>query len=286
MDSPTAATSAAVFAALLAAYARTAYPSVPGGDSGELLAEACALGVAHPPGYPLFLYLARASMALLPASLGSPAHRANLGCCALGAAAGALLHAASARLAARLAPRLPAWFVQCVCAGAALAWGLSPLIWLYHIGAEVFALSNFFVAALLLAGAAWGDAVVAAAAEGGGGGGGGGGEAAAAAAAQRVLRGAHALALLCGLALTNQHTALLLVVPLAVWVAAAPPAASPARCAAPPPWRWLAWRACCPTCTCPWRTPCGAGGAPGATPPPWRAWRATFCAQTTAPFAW
>jgi hypothetical protein len=45
MDSPTAATSAAVFAALLAAYARTAYPSVPGGDSGELLAEACALGV-------------------------------------------------------------------------------------------------------------------------------------------------------------------------------------------------------------------------------------------------
>lgn len=40
------------FCGLFLLYAFTAYPSVPGGDSGELMATACTLGVAHPPGYP------------------------------------------------------------------------------------------------------------------------------------------------------------------------------------------------------------------------------------------
>lgn len=35
----------------------TISPSVSGGDSGELLAEGCSLGTAHPPGYPLFTML-------------------------------------------------------------------------------------------------------------------------------------------------------------------------------------------------------------------------------------
>ena len=39
-------------------YALTAAASVGGGDSGELLAEACVGGVAHPPGYGLWLELA------------------------------------------------------------------------------------------------------------------------------------------------------------------------------------------------------------------------------------
>jgi len=36
-----------------AVYFKTLYPHVPGGDSGELIASAYQLGVAHPPGYPL-----------------------------------------------------------------------------------------------------------------------------------------------------------------------------------------------------------------------------------------
>ncbi len=39
---------------VLGVYSQTLYPSVAGGDSGELLAESCHLGVSHPPGYPLF----------------------------------------------------------------------------------------------------------------------------------------------------------------------------------------------------------------------------------------
>ena len=29
----------------------TLFDTIPGGDSGELVAEACALGTPHPPGY-------------------------------------------------------------------------------------------------------------------------------------------------------------------------------------------------------------------------------------------
>ncbi len=31
-------------------YAWTLYPTVAGGDSGELVAQGCSLGIAHPPG--------------------------------------------------------------------------------------------------------------------------------------------------------------------------------------------------------------------------------------------
>jgi len=42
-----------VFSVVLAGYAVTLCKSVGGGDSGELVAAACSLGVPHPPGYPL-----------------------------------------------------------------------------------------------------------------------------------------------------------------------------------------------------------------------------------------
>ena len=34
-------------------FAATQFPTVPGGDSGELIVAACTLGIPHPPGYPL-----------------------------------------------------------------------------------------------------------------------------------------------------------------------------------------------------------------------------------------
>ena len=39
-----------LFAVVLATYVLTAYPSVPGGDAGELVFTSCSLGIAHPPG--------------------------------------------------------------------------------------------------------------------------------------------------------------------------------------------------------------------------------------------
>ena len=56
-------------------YALTAEHTVPTGDSGELIAAAYVLGVAHPPGYPLYTMLGYLAT-LLPG--GSPALRMNL----------------------------------------------------------------------------------------------------------------------------------------------------------------------------------------------------------------
>jgi hypothetical protein len=43
----------AVASLCVAVYATTQFPTVPGGDSGELIVAACSLGIPHPPGYPL-----------------------------------------------------------------------------------------------------------------------------------------------------------------------------------------------------------------------------------------
>ncbi|KAJ1471083.1 hypothetical protein T484DRAFT_1916790, partial [Baffinella frigidus] len=61
---------------VLAVYVRTMYRSVPGGDSGELIVAGCTVGIAHPPGYPLFTMLAILFHAL-PLG-GLPAWRINL----------------------------------------------------------------------------------------------------------------------------------------------------------------------------------------------------------------
>jgi hypothetical protein len=75
-----------VFAVVLAVYAFTTFPSIAGGDSGELVAEACHLGVAHPPGYPLFTVLSHAAMQV-PIEGTTPGWRVNAMCCCCGALA-------------------------------------------------------------------------------------------------------------------------------------------------------------------------------------------------------
>ncbi|GLD62416.1 transmembrane protein 260 [Lates japonicus] len=75
----------ATVACVTALYVPRVQRTVPGGDSGELITTACELGVAHPPGYPLFTLIARLAMCLLPSL--SPAHSVNLVASLLGAAA-------------------------------------------------------------------------------------------------------------------------------------------------------------------------------------------------------
>lgn len=54
--------SVSVSVAIFSLYWRFGYGSLSGGDSGELAAEACSLGVAHPPGYPLLVLLGGAAV--------------------------------------------------------------------------------------------------------------------------------------------------------------------------------------------------------------------------------
>ncbi|XP_061824789.1 protein O-mannosyl-transferase TMEM260 isoform X1 [Nerophis lumbriciformis] len=174
----------ATVACVLALYVPCVQRTVPGGDSGELITTACELGVAHPPGYPIFTLLARLAMRILPTI--SPAHSVSLMSSVLGAFACGTLCMTVCRLAG------PG-------SGAALAGGvlaLSRLSWQWSMVAEVFTLNNLFTGLLFLSTASFH-------------------------LAQNALERRKASqwgALCCGLGLCNQHTLVLYVLVVIPWV--------------------------------------------------------------------
>ena len=127
------------------AYATTLAPGVTwandAADSGDLITAAATLGVAHPPGYPTYLLLARLCQ-LIP--LGDLAWRTTL----LSALAAALAAAVAARIVRDLlADR--SWRAAVAALLAALALGLAPVVWSQAVVAEVYALNALLTAALL-----------------------------------------------------------------------------------------------------------------------------------------
>ncbi len=75
-DKTDALTGCGIFLGTLIVYIFTLAPTVYFGDSGELTAAAYNLGIAHPPGYPLYLLLGKLFMLLVP--FGDAAMRMNL----------------------------------------------------------------------------------------------------------------------------------------------------------------------------------------------------------------
>jgi len=86
-----------VFFAALALYAYTAAPTVTLVDSGELITAARFVGVAHPPGFPLWVMLAHLA-SLIP--IGNVAWRINLSSALFGALASAMVTLVVAELLA------------------------------------------------------------------------------------------------------------------------------------------------------------------------------------------
>ncbi|XP_067223834.1 protein O-mannosyl-transferase TMEM260 isoform X3 [Chanodichthys erythropterus] len=173
----------ATVACVLAVYVASAPRAVPGGDSGELITAACELGVAHPPGYPLFTMLSSLLLLLLP--LSSPAHSINVLCAVFGAGASGGLCFTVCRLAGP-GP------------GAVLAGGVfavSRLVWQWSVVAEVFSLNNLFVGVLFSLSACF----------------------LCAKSVQQKKKFALWGALFCGLSLCNQHTLVLYVVIIIPW---------------------------------------------------------------------
>ncbi|OWY99389.1 putative membrane protein [Phytophthora megakarya] len=125
-------------------YTMTLYPSIAGGDSGELVAESCHLGVSHPPGYPLFNMVVHLFTKYLPFG-ETPAWRANFFSAVCDTVAVVFIYLI---LLNWMAPT--GWAGQRAAAFTAAAlFGFSPLIWTYAVGAEVFALNNAFAALLI-----------------------------------------------------------------------------------------------------------------------------------------
>lgn len=125
-----------VVVAIGALYVATAARTVLGGDNGELVAVAASGGVAHPPGYPLYVLLLRAGM-LLPGV--SPAHRAALATAVIATASVAALGWAARAWGATRASST----------AAAALFAVGPLAWILGTHAEVFAL-NVLLAMLIV----------------------------------------------------------------------------------------------------------------------------------------
>ena len=141
----------AILLIVYAVYHITSFPSVPGGDSGELLAESCLLGTAHPPGYPLFtilsFFVSKFKVPRLAIDFENhtielflnttSAWQVNNLCCVLSAFSATMIGASTYLLA----PKKGLFDVLGIYV-AAFLYSFSPLVWEYSIGSEVFALNN------------------------------------------------------------------------------------------------------------------------------------------------
>lgn len=127
----------AVFSAAFLLYLGCLYPSIAPRDSADMASAALTLGVAHPPGYPLYSLLGRAWLELF--AFGNPAYRLNVLSALAGAAAVAGLYA----LARRRAGTIGAW-------AAAGAWALSAPLWKFSLLEEKYALHALFAVVFFL----------------------------------------------------------------------------------------------------------------------------------------
>lgn len=169
-----------VFALCTLVYTLSLPSGISGGDAGELAAVACSpYGVAHPPGYPLHTLLYGLVAKLVPAAVSASTAFSLLS---------TLFSASSAALLAQTIAVVSG--DASAAATAAFAFAFSPTVWLYAAQAEVFALNNFLLALLLyLTFVTF------------------------ATASKRLL----CVSAFCsGVALCNQHTALLYCVPVAL----------------------------------------------------------------------
>ena len=131
-----------VFTVTMAVYLFTLAPTVAMEDSGEFISAAYVLGVPHPPGFPLYVLLAKL-FTFIP--LGTIAWRVNL----LSAVFGALTVALVSVIINRLFKH------RLIAISSALLLGFSPIFWSQSVFAEVYTLNTFFVALLFLLLISW-----------------------------------------------------------------------------------------------------------------------------------
>jgi hypothetical protein len=125
-----------VFASAFLFYLASLYPAIAPRDSADMAAAAMTLGVAHPPGYPLYSLLGRGWISLIP--VGNEAYRLGLLSAFAGAAAASLLFVFMKRRAGAAAG-----------ATTAAVWILSAPLWKFSVLQEKYSLHALFAVALL-----------------------------------------------------------------------------------------------------------------------------------------
>jgi len=126
----------AIVMSLMGVYCLTMSPAVTMEDSGLFISAAYFGGIAHPPGYPLYVMLGKLFV-LIP--IGSTALKVHLLSAVVATAACCCLYASQVILTRN---RLIAFI-------AALSYGLSATFWSFAIRAEVYTLNAFFFFAIL-----------------------------------------------------------------------------------------------------------------------------------------
>jgi tetratricopeptide (TPR) repeat protein len=181
-----------VFVIAIVLYARTLAPTVTLVDSGELIVAVKALGVAHPPGFPLYVLLAHLATLLPVGSIAARVNFASALFAALAAAALTLVVAESMLTLDRLALRKdkskqkdtrgkrskkpapsikdsaepePAgsfrWIIALApCLAAGLLFAFSRTLWAYATIAEVYTLNTLLIVVILLLMFRWRRAVI------------------------------------------------------------------------------------------------------------------------------
>ena len=134
----------AVFVVTLAVYWLTLAPTVTLVDSGELILAAHSLGVAHPPGFPLYLLLAHLA-SLVP--IGNVALRVNFASALFAAASAGMMTLVAGEAAVMAGLRCWMRIVVALCAGLLLAFGHT--LWAYGTIAEVYTLNAFLILLIL-----------------------------------------------------------------------------------------------------------------------------------------
>jgi hypothetical protein len=141
----------ALFLVAFSAYFLTLAPTITwrndGADGGDLIAAAHTLGIAHPPGYPVYVLLGKL-FTLLP--IGDVAYRVNLMSAFFAAATIPLVYLITLGLCRSLSKGggTPARVPWIAASAAALSFAFSPTFWSQATIAEVYTLNAFFVALL------------------------------------------------------------------------------------------------------------------------------------------
>ncbi len=176
---------------ILYGYIITVSPSIAGGDSGEVVAEGCILGTAHPPGYPIFTIMTYLVTKYIYFTNYSPALRINITSTIFTTLAAMFIGLSIKNI----------WIKNhrkgsiSTAGGIILAMGtfsFSPLIWQYAVTAEVFPLNTFFASLIVYLVVRF--------------------------SIERNIKIAIFGAFICGLALCNQHTIILYEAPLIAWM--------------------------------------------------------------------
>jgi len=134
-----------VFFVSLAVYLSTLYPAVSVGDVGELITSAYSLGIAHPPGYPLYCVVGKLGTILFP--FGNIAYRVTLTSAVVGATTALLVTLLIAELIPEGVGRKGLRWWAAAMGGLSLAF--AEKVWDQVVEAEVYSL-NFVTIALTL----------------------------------------------------------------------------------------------------------------------------------------